>query len=95
MCLRRAVAVEEGCFTAPVGTGDGEHGPPPQGTVRRFDPADRSGDLLLDDGTVLPFPGEAVDPVVRLLRPGQRVRLRLDGDAVVGVTLLTLGFSDE
>ena len=67
--------------------------PLPQGTVRTFDPQDRSGDLLLDDGTLLPFPGSAVDPVVRLLRPGQRVRLRLDDGGVRQLTLLTLPFS--
>lgn len=63
---------------------------PPQGTVRSWDPADRSGDLLLDDGTPVPFSGAAVDPVVRLLRPGQRVRLRIEGGQVRQLTLLTL-----
>ncbi len=67
--------------------------PLPQGTVRTWDPQDRSGDLLLDDGTLLSFPGAAVDPVVRLLRPGQRVRLRLEDGAVRQLTLLTLPFS--
>jgi cold shock CspA family protein len=53
--------------------------PGPQGTVRRFDAETRCGDVLLDDGTVVGFDGEAfARSGLRLLRPGQRVRLGYD-----------------
>ncbi|MBX7268518.1 cold-shock protein [Micromonospora sp. Llam7] len=63
-----------------------------QGTVATFDAANRSGLLLLDDGTELPFPARAFDASgLRLLRLGQRVRVETDaaGD-VVRVTLPTM-----
>jgi 2-phospho-L-lactate/phosphoenolpyruvate guanylyltransferase len=47
-------------------------------TVRSFVPATRSGTVLLDDGVELPFDAAAFDAGgVRLLRVGQRVRLRV------------------
>lgn len=50
-----------------------------QGTVRNFDEATKSGDLLLDDGSLLTFDGEAfARSGLRLLRLGQRVRLETD-----------------
>jgi len=63
-----------------------------QGTVRSFDPRSRTGDVLLDDGTVLGFPAAAFDASgLRLLRLGQRVRLRLDARGAVSfVTIATL-----
>ena len=61
-----------------------------QGTVCDFDPATRDGAVLLDDGTRLPFPGHAVAAVLRLLRPGQRVRVTSEHGTVVEVQLLTL-----
>ena len=63
-----------------------------QGTVRSFDMRSRSGDVLLDDGQVLSFPARAFDASgLRLLRLGQRVRLRVDGDgAVTFITIATL-----
>ena len=63
-----------------------------QGTVRSFDAHSRSGDVLLDDGKVLSFPSRAFDASgLRLLRLGQRVRLRLDGDGNVAfLTIATL-----
>lgn len=62
-----------------------------QATVRSFDPRDRGGDVLLDDGSVLAFAAPAFDRSgLRLLRLGQRVRLRLDdAGCVVLVTLAT------
>lgn len=68
---------------------------PLQGTVSRFDPDTRGGLVLLDDGTELGFDAAALTGTgVRLLRPGQRVRLTTD-DAVppglLRVQLLTLG----
>ncbi|HVX70499.1 MAG TPA: hypothetical protein VHA79_12515 [Mycobacteriales bacterium] len=50
-----------------------------QGTVRNFDEVARSGDLLLDDGSVLAFDAAAfATSGLRLLRLGQRVRLEID-----------------
>ncbi|MGC5029475.1 cold-shock protein [Micromonospora sp. DT229] len=63
-----------------------------QGTVATFDAATRSGLLLLDDGTELPFPAPAFDASgLRLLRLGQRVRVETDSEgAVVRVTIPTM-----
>jgi 2-phospho-L-lactate guanylyltransferase len=62
-----------------------------QGTVASFDDRERSGTVLLDDGTELTFPASAFAASgLRLLRPGQRVRLdRRDGN-VVGLSLITM-----
>jgi 2-phospho-L-lactate guanylyltransferase len=63
-----------------------------QATVRRFDPRTRSGDVLLDDGSVLGFPARAFDASgLRLLRLGQRVRLELADDGTISfLTIATL-----
>jgi cold shock CspA family protein len=67
-----------------------------QGTVRTFDAGTRSGSVLLDDGTELPFDAEAFDAGgLRLLRFGQRVNLAVedgeDGDGADGrITVITL-----
>lgn len=63
-----------------------------QATVRSFDSHSRTGDVLLDDGRVLAFPARAFDASgLRLLRLGQRVRLRLDPEgAVTFITIATL-----
>lgn len=61
-----------------------------QGTVCEFDPVTRDGAVLLDDGTRLAFAGPTVSSMVRLLRPGQRVRLQTDDGTVRAVQLLTL-----
>ena len=58
--------------------------------MRSWDATTRAGTLLLDDGRELDFPGEAVQ--VRALRLGQRVRLRLEADQVVALTVATLPF---
>ncbi|MFG2086487.1 MULTISPECIES: cold-shock protein [unclassified Spirillospora] len=61
-----------------------------QGTVKDFDASTRSGSVLLDDGTELPFDGEAFTAGgLRLLRLGQRVNLAMDGDRITVVTLST------
>jgi 2-phospho-L-lactate guanylyltransferase len=62
-----------------------------QATVRSFDPERGSGTLLADDGTGLEF-GAAVfaGSGLRLLRPGQRVSIRLGaGGAVAALALVT------
>jgi cold shock CspA family protein len=62
-----------------------------QGTVRHFDPRTGSGSVLLDDGRALDFDAEAFAAGgLRLLRPGQRVRLDQEAGRVVLVTLITL-----
>ncbi|MEV4500725.1 hypothetical protein [Streptomyces klenkii] len=53
-----------------------------QATAYTFDPQTRSGSVLLDDGTPLPFDAAAFDAGgLRLLRPGQRVRIECTGPA--------------
>ncbi|MER5786222.1 hypothetical protein ABT104_31580 [Streptomyces mobaraensis] len=54
-----------------------------QATAYTYDPETRCGSVLLDDGTPVPFDAEAFDAGgLRLLRPGQRVRIELaDADA--------------
>jgi hypothetical protein len=62
-----------------------------QATVRSYDPAARSGSLFTDAGEVLEFgPGALAGSGLRLLRPGQRVRLRRDAaGTITAITLLT------
>jgi len=62
-----------------------------QATVRGFDPATRSGTVLLDDGTELPYDRPAFDAGgLRLLRVGQRVRIEVVGARVTFLTVATL-----
>lgn len=63
-----------------------------QATSYTFDAATRSGSVLLDDGTPLPFDAAAFDAGgLRLLRPGQRVRIELEGSGEERrITLITL-----
>jgi cold shock CspA family protein len=61
-----------------------------QATVKEYDRATRTGSVLLDDGSELPFDAEAFDAGgLRLLRFGQRVNLAIDGDRVTVITLST------
>ena len=47
-----------------------------QATAYTYDPQTRCGSVLLDDGTPVPFDAAAFDAGgLRLLRPGQRVRI--------------------
>lgn len=56
-----------------------------QATVAAFDPTSHAGAVLLDDGVALTFNAGALSGSgLRLLRPGQRVRLQTTG---VGSTL--------
>jgi hypothetical protein len=62
-----------------------------QGTVASFDPATHEGSVVLDDGLLVPYDAAAFDAGgLRLVRPGQRVRLRLVGARPVLLTLVTL-----
>jgi len=62
-----------------------------QGTVATFDPDTGSGTVLTDDGRRIAFdPAAFAAGGLRLLRPGQRVRLDTDDGRVVRVTILTL-----
>jgi 2-phospho-L-lactate guanylyltransferase len=62
-----------------------------QGTVASFDPRERSGTVLLDDGTEVPFPSTAFDASgLRLLRPGQRLRLEQRDGTVIALALITM-----
>ncbi|HEY7858633.1 MAG TPA: 2-phospho-L-lactate guanylyltransferase [Candidatus Nanopelagicales bacterium] len=70
-----------------------------QGTVRSFDSAVRGGTVILDDGTTLRFDSHAFDiGGLRLLRPGQRVRMRVEAiegaDVVTALTLATFAWAD-
>lgn len=66
-----------------------------QATVSRFDTGTGDGAVLLDDGREVPFAADAlVGTGIRLLRPGQRVRVELsalgDGSSVQHLQILTL-----
>jgi len=66
-----------------------------QATAYTYDAGTRSGSVLLDDGTPVPFGAEAFDAGgLRLLRPGQRVRIEVEGakdsPRITLVTLQTL-----
>jgi 2-phospho-L-lactate guanylyltransferase len=70
------------------------------GTARDHDDATGCGSLLLDDGTVLRYDAAAFAAGgLRLLRSGQRVRIRIEGtDPTAGrvlvVTLATFDLPD-
>ncbi|MFF9395084.1 hypothetical protein [Streptomyces griseoluteus] len=63
-----------------------------QATAYTYDPASRSGQVLLDDGTPVPFDATAFEAGgLRLLRPGQRVRIETEGRGEgLRITLVTL-----
>ncbi|MFI6403446.1 hypothetical protein [Streptomyces sp. NPDC050548] len=63
-----------------------------QATAFTYDAGTRTGSVLLDDGTPVPFDADAFDAGgLRLLRPGQRVRIETEGPRDgLRVTLVTL-----
>ncbi|AQU70765.1 hypothetical protein ABZ353_05045 [Streptomyces niveus] len=62
-----------------------------QATAYTFEPETRSGSVLLDDGTPVKFDAAAFDAGgLRLLRPGQRVRIERAGGNSGNITLVTL-----
>ncbi|MFE1954768.1 hypothetical protein ACFW9D_30350 [Streptomyces sp. NPDC059524] len=65
-----------------------------QATAYTYDSESRSGSVLMDDGTPVSFDAAAFDAGgLRLLRPGQRVRIETEGEGearrIVLVTLQT------
>jgi 2-phospho-L-lactate/phosphoenolpyruvate guanylyltransferase len=63
-----------------------------QATAYTYSPETRSGSVLLDDGTPVAFDADAFDAGgLRLLRPGQRVRIETRGEGpALRITLVTL-----
>lgn len=63
-----------------------------QATAYTYDAGTRTGSVLLDDGTPVSFDAAAFDAGgLRLLRPGQRVRIETEGPRDgLRVTLVTL-----
>lgn len=63
-----------------------------QATAYTYDAETRCGSVLLDDGTPVPFDAPAFDAGgLRLLRPGQRVRIETEGQKDgLRITLVTL-----
>ncbi|WP_046733964.1 hypothetical protein [Streptomyces humi] len=63
-----------------------------QATAYTYDPETHTGQVLLDDGTPVPFDAPAFEAGgLRLLRPGQRVRIDTEGaGADLRITLVTL-----
>jgi hypothetical protein len=63
-----------------------------QATVFDFDERDLSGSVVLDNGERLPFaPAAFAVSGLRMLRPGQRVRIEMSPDGTVqSLTIATL-----
>ncbi|MQY12189.1 hypothetical protein SRB5_23190 [Streptomyces sp. RB5] len=63
-----------------------------QATAYTYDAPTRTGSVLLDDGTPVSFGAAAFDAGgLRLLRPGQRVRIEVEGTGDDRrITLVTL-----
>jgi 2-phospho-L-lactate guanylyltransferase len=67
-----------------------------QGTVASFKPETGDGTVYLDDGTELAFPAAAFAASgLRLLRPGQRVKLRMADGAITALTHISLPFAGD
>ncbi len=92
--LREALRLGVGPRTTAVATLAGRRLAAVQATVSAFDPDTREGRVLLDDGLELGFPASALAGTgLRLLRPGQRVRVETTGGSpprAVAVQILTL-----
>ncbi|MCX4829570.1 hypothetical protein OG785_10970 [Streptomyces sp. NBC_00006] len=63
-----------------------------QATAYTYDSETRAGSVLLDDGTPVPFDAAAFDAGgLRLLRPGQRVRIEMqDTEGAADARRITL-----
>jgi cold shock CspA family protein len=67
----------------------------PQGTIKDYDDASRTGALLMDDKLEITIdPGSISDPAMRTLRLGQRVKFEIveDGGAQVARELRLVTF---
>lgn len=63
-----------------------------QATVHRFDPEELSGEVITDNGRVLPFPPEAfLRSGLRTLRVGQRLNVDLGPDGVRRIWIEGIG----
>ncbi len=60
-----------------------------QGTVSKYDPAARTGQLLTDEGMPMEFGADTLAEHIRHLRVGQRVFVETDGDTVTGIAIWT------
>lgn len=58
-----------------------------QGTVSRYDPEARSGQLLTDDGMPMDFAASTLAEHIRHLRVGQRVFVETDGKTVTAIKI--------
>jgi cold shock CspA family protein len=66
-----------------------------QATVSHFDDATCVGAVVYDDGEIAAFDAQAfARSGLRLLRPGQRVRVELSGAEIVAVTIVTFRFPE-
>ncbi|MBW5483499.1 2-phospho-L-lactate guanylyltransferase [Streptomyces bambusae] len=83
--LRAAATLGLGAYTA-------RYSARMQATAYTYDSQTRSGSVLLDDGTPVRFEAPAFDAGgLRMLRPGQRVRIETEGEgSALRITLITL-----
>ena len=58
-----------------------------QGTVSKYDPAARTGQLLTDEGMPMEFGADTLAEHIRHLRVGQRVFVETEGDTVTGIAI--------
>lgn len=66
-----------------------------QATIFTFDEATHDGSVVLDTGRRIAFDRAAfAESGLRLLRPGQRVRIVMDGDRLTALTIITLPLSE-
>lgn len=67
-----------------------------QASVHRYDAADASGAVILDNGVVLPFTSDALrDSGLRGLRVGQRLSMEVtDGDPPTVTRLWIVGIGE-
>jgi 2-phospho-L-lactate guanylyltransferase len=63
-----------------------------QATVHRYDEQTRSGSVLQDDGIEVPFDADAFDTSgLRLVRPGQRLTVEVEGGQVTSLFIVGVG----
>lgn len=58
-----------------------------QGTVSSFDPAERSGQLLTDEGMPMDFDAATLAKHIRHLRVGQRVFIEADDNTITSIKI--------